>query len=302
MVCFQYCMDGDNGTGAEAVPPHRSSSRKNLRGAHRMSNNQTMAGDMEKILQAIEASKKELLTNLQGIESKVINLELSMSNLADQNAAMEERVSKTEDDLAAAQNSIKKLETTVATLQSKVDYMENKSRQSNLLIVGVPEGSEGADTGAFLKRLIPGLLGADNFPEPIAVERSHRIAVRNRGDPQKSRPIIAKFQNYQDKLKILRLSREHRELRFKDRRIYFFPDYSEAVQAKRKAFLPVKKKFQSRGIRYAMLFPAVLSIDYEGTKSRFYTPKAAEDFLRVTFQGRESDSSMEEDKEPSLCA
>lgn len=242
-----------------------------------------MAGEftMEKIIQAIEDSRKEVLSNLQGIEKKVNQLDISMTNLAEQYVEMQQRVSKAEDDMADAQKRIKVLEKNTALLQSKLDYMENKSRQSNLLIVGVPEGSEGADTVAFLRRLIPDLLGRENFPEPLALERSHRIAGRNRRiDPQKqSRPIIVKFLNYQDKIKILRLSREKRELRFNDKRIYLFPDFSEAVQSKRKAFLPVKKKLQNLGIRYAMFFLATLSIDHGSTKLRFDSPREVENFV-----------------------
>lgn len=107
--------------------------------------------------------------------------------------------------------------------------MENKSRQSNLLIVGVPDGSYMV---AFLQRLIPDLLGRENFLEPSAMERSHWIAMRNGTDTRKqSQPIIVKFLNYLDKMKILCLAHEQKELRFNDKRLHFFPDLSEAVQS-----------------------------------------------------------------------
>lgn len=53
---------------------------------------------------------------------------------------MQQRVSKAEDDVADALKRIHVLEKNTASLQSKVDYMANKSRQSNLLVVGIPEG------------------------------------------------------------------------------------------------------------------------------------------------------------------
>lgn len=62
----------------------------------------------------------------------------------------------------------------MAFLQSKLDYLENKSRQSNLLIVGVPEGSAGTDCSALIQDFMPEVLGVDQFMEPLCIERSHR--------------------------------------------------------------------------------------------------------------------------------
>lgn len=133
---------------------------------------------------------------------------------------------------------------------------------------------------AFLQCLIPDLLGRENFLEPSAMERSHWIAMRNGTDTRKqSQPIIVKFLNYLDKMKILCLAHEQKELRFNDKRLHFFPDLSEAVQSKRRAFLPVKKKLQNLWIRYAMFFLATLTIDHSGTKLRFYSPSEAEIYL-----------------------
>lgn len=169
-----------------------------------------------------------------------------MTNLAEQYVEMHQRLRKAEDDVTDMLKCIEVLEKSVASLQSKVDYMENKSRQSNLSIVGVPEGSEGSYMVAFLQRLIPDLLGRENCPEPSAMERSHWIAVRNGNDTQKqSRPIIVKFLNYLVQMKILCLAHEKKELQFNEKRLHFFQDLSKAVHSKCRAFLPVKKKLQN---------------------------------------------------------
>ena len=80
-------------------------------------------------------------------------------------------------------------------------------------------------------------------------------------------------------MKILWLAREKRELRFKDNRVHLFPDFSEAVQSKRRAFLLVKQKLQKLRIRYAVIFPAILSIEHDGIQSRFYSPEEAEIYV-----------------------
>ncbi|KAI4824685.1 hypothetical protein KUCAC02_013183 [Chaenocephalus aceratus] len=66
------------------------------------------------------------------------------------------------------------MKTTVEELVLEVDDLENRSRRSNLCLVGMPERKEGIDMCAFLEKWIPDL-GASNFPGPLLIERAHRI-------------------------------------------------------------------------------------------------------------------------------
>ncbi|KAK7944372.1 hypothetical protein WMY93_000100 [Mugilogobius chulae] len=139
-----------------------------------------MAGErtLESLFQAIQDSKNEVIGRLGTIDQSVNRLDNAMGSLVEQFTEIQQRVSKTEDDICDAEKRVKDLEKSVAQLQSKVDYLENKSRQSNLLILGVPELSEGTDCTAFVQRLIPELLGRENLIEPLRVERCHRIGDR----------------------------------------------------------------------------------------------------------------------------
>ncbi|KAK7877257.1 hypothetical protein WMY93_032032 [Mugilogobius chulae] len=143
-----------------------------------------MAGErtLESLFQAIQDSKNEVIGRLGTIDQSVNRLDNAMGSLVEQFTEIQQRVSKTEDDICDAEKRVKDLEKSVAQLQSKVDYLENKSRQSNLLILGVPELSEGTDCTAFVQRLIPELLGRENFIEPLRVERCHRIGDRQRAE------------------------------------------------------------------------------------------------------------------------
>ena len=154
------------------------------------------------------------------------------------------------------------------------------------------EGAEASNTTAFLQQLIPELLGKENFPEPLGIVRSHRIATRKKGDLQsKPRPIIAKFWRDDDREKIRRLSREKGELLFNERRIHIFPDVSEAVRAKQRALRPVKEKLLALEIRYYTLFPAILCFEHQGTKYKFGSPKEAENFVNEIEGGERSPPS-----------
>ena len=235
---------------------------------------------METILQAIENSKTEVMAKLQELDKKVNQLDNKVTSLAEQNVELQQRVSKTEDEVSDAQTRIQKLEKNVASLQTKVDYMENKSRQANLIFVGILECSASINTTAFLQQLIPELLGKENFPEPLGIVRSHRIATRKKDDLQsKPRPIIAKFWRDDDREKIRRLAREKGQLAFKEKRIHIFPDASEAVRAKQRALRPVREKLLALEIRYYTLFPAILCFEHEGIKYKFDSPKEAENFV-----------------------
>ncbi|KAJ0033362.1 hypothetical protein NQD34_000469, partial [Periophthalmus magnuspinnatus] len=146
----------------------------------------------------------------------------------------------------------------------KVDYLENKSRQNNVVIFGIAEGEEKEDTVAFIQHFLMETL---NLPRDLAlhIERAHRISAKGPAG-KRPRPIIGKFGNYQHKAKVMKLAREKKTLFYKDTRVFIYSDYSEAVQRKRQLFAPVKKKLYTAGIRYAMLFPAILSVDYMGAK------------------------------------
>lgn len=99
-----------------------------------------------------------------------------------------------------------KMEKQLALLKEKANNLENCSRRSNMRIINIPEKMEGRDAVGFLEQLILKLLGCDNFPSPIVLERAHRIS-KVSGRP---RPIIAKFLNFTHREKVLRLAHEKR--------------------------------------------------------------------------------------------
>lgn len=82
--------------------------------------------------------------------------------------------------MVVADKKITGLLKTVEIFETKVDYLENKSRQSNLLIYGVMEGEEEKNTVAFIRRFLPEILGRDiQVESPLQIERAHRISTRD---------------------------------------------------------------------------------------------------------------------------
>lgn len=129
--------------------------------------------------------------------------------LGEQVSELEHRVSSNEDDISDLVKRVKTLEKENTNLKAWAEDAENRSRRSNLRFI--PERAEANDILGFMRHLVPQLLGEANFSTPPLIERCHRTAVRDNFRAKGPRPILVKFHYFQDKLKILKLSREKKE-------------------------------------------------------------------------------------------
>ena len=97
---------------------------------------------------------------------------------------LEARVSSLDDDGTNNNTLMVSMKSWVEQLTEQMEYLENKSRQNNICIYNVPEGTEGSDTTAFLKQLIRDTLGVTG---DLTIVRAHRTATERRN---LARPII----------------------------------------------------------------------------------------------------------------
>uniref|UniRef100_A0A673NI37 L1 transposable element RRM domain-containing protein n=1 Tax=Sinocyclocheilus rhinocerous TaxID=307959 RepID=A0A673NI37_9TELE len=189
---------------------------------------------LKSLMKVICDSNDELTSHINktttDIQTSRTKIELSLSTLAEQIDEMQTRKGANEDNLKDTY---------------KTDDLENRSRRSNIKITNIPEKSEGSDTVGYLESLIPQLLENDNFTSPITLERAHRL-----GRPSDWTRHIAKFLNYREKDKVLRLAREKGAVYLNDKRISFFPDYSVEIQRKINGFNDVKKNLREKNIEY----------------------------------------------------
>ncbi|KAK6475300.1 LINE-1 type transposase domain-containing protein 1 [Huso huso] len=219
-------------------------------------------------------------TKTADIQIKLTNIQGSLSTLAEQVAEVENRVSTNENNLQGAADRITQLEKEMSSLKDKTQDLENRSRRSNIRLVGLPEGSEGQDTVGFVAQLIPQLVGQDHFKDPLIIERAHHSSAPKPGNADRPRPIIMKLLNFRDKERILRLAGEKSELYYNGKRMFLFPDFSIELQNKRKEFNQVKRKLNEKGVKYALTYPAKLRVEYKGMKRFFISPHEAENFVR----------------------
>uniref|UniRef100_A0A3Q1G7Q7 L1 transposable element RRM domain-containing protein n=1 Tax=Acanthochromis polyacanthus TaxID=80966 RepID=A0A3Q1G7Q7_9TELE len=188
---------------------------------------------------------------------------------------LETRVSANEDDIEDARKRVATMEKIITQLKDKTDYLENRSRRSNVRIVNVPEQAEGRDAVGFLEKFIPQILGGENFTAPVTLERAHRIGKKT----DRPRPLIAKFLNFREKEKVLRLARSKGEIMYENKKISFYPDYSADLQRRRDEFLQVKRLLREKEVECALIYPAKLRIKHQGNIKFFSTPAEVQKFV-----------------------
>lgn len=235
---------------------------------------------ISKLLNAIKETKEELTKHIDkktaDIQITLTKIESSLNTLSEQVEEMEARVSTNEDDIKEMHNRTDKVEKLTTQLKDKIDDLENRSRRSNLRILNIPEQVEGHDAVGFLEKLIPQILGNDNFTSNITLERAHRVGKKS----DRPRPFIAKFLNLRDKEKVLRLARSKGETTYENKKISFFPDYSIDLQRRRDEFRDVKQRLREKEIEYALMYPAQLRVRHQGSIKIFPTPAEAQRYLK----------------------
>uniref|UniRef100_A0A8C2ER77 L1 transposable element RRM domain-containing protein n=1 Tax=Cyprinus carpio TaxID=7962 RepID=A0A8C2ER77_CYPCA len=228
---------------------------------------------LQTLWNAITQSKTDMLAHfdvkMDVIHSRLTSIQNSLSTLGDQVNLLEQRVGANEDNVQVCVARIQQMEKDNFYLLDKVDDLENRSRRSNLRFVGVRESSEGSDIAGFMSRLIPQLLGQDNFSTPLIIEWAHRSPTVRQSDRASPRPIMIKLLNFQDKVKILRIAREKKKLEYNGTRIYIYPDFSADLMKKRRSFDSVKRKLRELDMKYYLRYPCTLCVFVDGKQQRF---------------------------------
>lgn len=170
----------------------------------------------------------------------------------------------------------------VDDLNDKLSELEDRSRRSNIRLVGLKEGEEGDDAIAFLKARLPEWIPALKDRE-IAIERAHRVYAREQNGSSRPRTVIFKLLNYVDRQAILKGARAAYPVKHHQDNILFFPDYSLETTKRRKEMAEARKKMENLGLQPFLLYPATLKITYNGRQLLFKSPTDAARFLQDHF-------------------
>lgn len=223
-----------------------------------------------------------LLPQISDLRLELKNTNDTLATTTDQIEQLEKSVkrvqSRCDSTQAAARqdrDQVAAMRMAIDELRNKLAEMEDRSRRSNLRLVGLSEGAEGDNCIAFLKKnlakWIPALMGQD-----IRIERAHRVY----GDKSdRPRTIIFKLLDYNDRQAILSGARAVPSVKHSSDTLRFFPDFSADTTKKRKTLTEVRKRIESFGIETFLQYPATLKITYHGRQTLCHSPAEAEQFL-----------------------
>lgn len=76
---------------------------------------------------------------------------------------------------------------------------------------------------------------------------------------------------------ILTEARKKEELQYVNAKIMLFPDFSVETQKKRQSYVEVRKRLRVKILKYGMLYPSKLRVEYHGTVTVFESPGDAMD-------------------------
>ncbi len=164
-------------------------------------------------------------------------------------------------------------------LTEKMTDIEDRSRRTNVPLVGLPEGAEGPNAAGFLRvnlsKWIPSLRGRD-----IEIDRAHRVYDGGRGS-DRPRTLILHVLRWHDRSEILKGARQAYPVKCAQDNVtlVFFPDFSPATKIRRKAFNPVLKKMTALGLQPFLIYPAVIKLRHKGEQKSFDSPQKGEDFI-----------------------
>ena len=179
--------------------------------------------------------------------------------------------------LNVAEKKINQLEEQNASLFDRLDDLENRSKRANLRILNVPEDSErGQPTVKFVSNMLmeamPGV-----FDKPPELERAHRSLGQKPKEERPPRPFVVCFHRFQEKEKALRWARAN-DVKFQGTPLRIYPDLSAALARKRATFKDIKHLLYKKNVRFNLLHPARLRVEFDKQTFIFSSPEEAQKF------------------------
>uniref|UniRef100_H3AT17 L1 transposable element RRM domain-containing protein n=1 Tax=Latimeria chalumnae TaxID=7897 RepID=H3AT17_LATCH len=229
----------------------------------------SLAEEMRLGFNSIQAGLTNLHSEVSSINNKLDNITLRLDT-------SERQIGDIEDWVYHLENVLSE----VYRLREKCDDLENRTRRSNLRLIGLPEGIEGKDPILFLEKLLVEVLGETTFPGRVEVERAHRVLRPRPKEGEQPRIIIFKLLRFPDKMRILRRARELGQLTYQNQKIFFFPDVSAELQARRREFTEARRFCHSLRLPFSLLHPAKLRVSFKEGPKFFIDPEEAIRFLR----------------------
>ena len=164
-------------------------------------------------------------------------------------------------------------------MSEKLEYLENKSRQNNIRIYGIKEGSEGNDIIDFVTKLLVEKL--DISPEIIQIAAAHRsLGLTHIRETATPRSMVVRFVQWNTRQRVLNTAWSKREIRMGESRIFFSQDFSSKLQKERSRYTVLRKLLKERNVKSFVVYPSKLRVFIDGAAITYGTLEEAESGLR----------------------
>ncbi|XP_059817744.1 uncharacterized protein LOC132390547 [Hypanus sabinus] len=140
-----------------------------------------------------------MMNELKAIRTDVRRMQNTLDNVVEKQKKMDNKVKEKEVKMEENTERIDKIEdnnlawtTQRKRILEKIDALENSSRQNNIKIVGLKEGTEGEIPIKFFQEWIPKILETKEGSQVIEIERAHRALRPKPQQDQNPRSILIK--------------------------------------------------------------------------------------------------------------
>ncbi|KAF4073558.1 hypothetical protein AMELA_G00244500 [Ameiurus melas] len=200
----------------------------------------------EDVVSRIIEKVQKLHAPLEEISSKT---DLVIRRVGDE----KQRVSELEEHSRSTAARVAELEGALERTLDRLDDLENaKLFSKDILIVGLREGTEGADPLKFFETWVPDVLGMRDGNKRVALQRARRTGAQKRAQP---RAVLVRFRNYRDKRAVLEAARDKDRVRVQGRKVSF-RDFAFSVQKKRAETACARKQLLKAGFKHSFIYPA----------------------------------------------
>uniref|UniRef100_A0A8C9Q5Y3 LINE-1 type transposase domain-containing protein 1 n=1 Tax=Spermophilus dauricus TaxID=99837 RepID=A0A8C9Q5Y3_SPEDA len=231
------------------------------------------------LYQEIEILKKNqnIILEMQETINQIKNSNENITNRLDQ---VEIRTSDNEDKVYQLEKNIVNTEKMLKAHEQSIQEIWDVIKKPNLRVIGIEEGTEIQTKGmdSILNEII-----LENFPEMkdgmdcqiLEAYRTPNIQNHNRPTP---RHIIMKIANVQNKERILKATREKRQITFRGKPIRLTTDFSSQTLKARRSWNNVFQTLKNNGFQPRILYPAKLSFKFDNEIKIFHDKQKLKEF------------------------
>lgn len=138
--------------------------------------------------------------------------------------------------------------------QLQLEEVEDRSRQNNLRLRGIPEATGIEDLAESTLAIFRDLMG-EHYPPSLSFDCIHRALGPRSTDLDRPRDVICRIHQYAHKEMVLPVAWEKGDVTFDGAVIWILPDLSKSTLQRRALLKPVLEVARNAGTTYRWSFP-----------------------------------------------